>query len=61
MRRSTERILTTHAGSLPNLSEPPPSGGAELSAAVTGVVSRQRQIGLDLGWRPGRSGPDAAE
>ncbi|MGZ4351229.1 MAG: hypothetical protein ACXVRX_11990, partial [Solirubrobacteraceae bacterium] len=48
MRRSTERILTTHAGSLPNLSEPPPSDGAQLSAAVTDAVSRQRQIGLDL-------------
>jgi 5-methyltetrahydropteroyltriglutamate--homocysteine methyltransferase len=48
MRRSTDRILTTHAGSLPNLSEPPPAGEAELGAAVSEVVARQRDVGLDL-------------
>src|SRR6185312_3020574 len=48
MRRSTDRILTTHAGSLPNLSEPPASSPEELRAAVTEVVARQRELGLDL-------------
>lgn len=48
MRRSTDRILTTHAGSLPNLSEPPPANEQELSAAVREVVARQREVGLDL-------------
>ena len=48
MRRSTDRILTTHAGSLPNLSEPPPSDAQDLSAAVKEVVARQREVGLDL-------------
>lgn len=48
MRRSTDRILTTHAGSLPNLSEPPPANEQELSTAVTEVVARQREVGLDL-------------
>jgi 5-methyltetrahydropteroyltriglutamate--homocysteine methyltransferase len=48
MRRSTDRILTTHAGSLPNLAEPPAAGEAELRAAVADVVARQREVGLDL-------------
>lgn len=46
MRRSTERILTTHVGSLP---EPPGLGSVEKRmAAVADVVRRQREIGLDI-------------
>jgi 5-methyltetrahydropteroyltriglutamate--homocysteine methyltransferase len=48
MRRSADRILTTHAGSLPHLSEPPPANEQELRAAVNEVVARQRETGLDL-------------
>ena len=48
MRRSTDRILTTHAGSLPY----PGSGLAQdpdgLAAAVADVIARQRETGLDL-------------
>ena len=48
MQRSTERILTTHVGSLPEL-----PGGCDgsvqgLAAAVDGVVGRQRAVGLDV-------------
>lgn len=46
MRRSTDRILTTHVGSLP---EPP---GLETDeqrfAAVAEVVAKQRAVGLDI-------------
>ena len=48
MRRSTDRILTTHAGSLPN---PEPGLALDtdgLAAAVTDVIERQREAGLDL-------------
>jgi len=38
MRRSTERILTTHVGSLPLL------GGQSVAA----IVAKQRELGLDL-------------
>jgi 5-methyltetrahydropteroyltriglutamate--homocysteine methyltransferase len=48
MRRSTTRILTTHAGSLPNLAEPPAISEAELRGSVSEVVARQREVGLDL-------------
>jgi 5-methyltetrahydropteroyltriglutamate--homocysteine methyltransferase len=48
MRRSATAILTTHAGSLPHLAEPPPSSEPELRAAVDEVVARQRRVGLDL-------------
>ncbi len=62
MRRSTERILTTHTGSLPrtqtvvdlllaNMKQPGASQAA-LDAAVTeavaGVVEKQKQAGLDV-------------
>jgi 5-methyltetrahydropteroyltriglutamate--homocysteine methyltransferase len=40
MRRSTDRILTTHVGSLPNL-----DGGDDPVAAV---VRKQREIGIDI-------------
>jgi 5-methyltetrahydropteroyltriglutamate--homocysteine methyltransferase len=46
MRRSTERILTTHVGSLP---QPPGlTTGAERLAAVPGIVARQRSVGIDI-------------
>jgi 5-methyltetrahydropteroyltriglutamate--homocysteine methyltransferase len=46
MRRSTEDILTTHVGSLP---EPPGiENDEERLAAVAEVVARQRAIGLDI-------------
>src|SRR5579872_7524589 len=43
MRRSTDRILTTHVGSLPNL-----EGSLELADAVKAVVEKQRAIGIDI-------------
>jgi 5-methyltetrahydropteroyltriglutamate--homocysteine methyltransferase len=46
MQRSTNRILTTHVGSLPE-----PVGltsDAEHSAAVADVVAKQRAVGLDI-------------
>jgi 5-methyltetrahydropteroyltriglutamate--homocysteine methyltransferase len=51
MRRSTEKILTTHTGSLPW--EAPLAGDeqdydARLAAAVEAVVDRQRRLGLDI-------------
>jgi 5-methyltetrahydropteroyltriglutamate--homocysteine methyltransferase len=48
MRRSSERILTTHVGSLPSLES---SDGADPSAqrqAVERVVQRQRALGIDI-------------
>ncbi len=48
MRRSTERFLTTHAGSLPYPEPGLASDGYGLEAAVTNVVEQQRQTGLDL-------------
>jgi 5-methyltetrahydropteroyltriglutamate--homocysteine methyltransferase len=42
MQRSTDKILTTHVGSLPA----PPN--LEGEAAVRNVIERQRQIGLDI-------------
>jgi 5-methyltetrahydropteroyltriglutamate--homocysteine methyltransferase len=62
MERSTERILTTHTGSLPRPPElvellrrreaggpgDPAAFGAAVRAAVTGVVRRQVEAGLDV-------------
>jgi 5-methyltetrahydropteroyltriglutamate--homocysteine methyltransferase len=64
MQRSTERILTTHAGALPRPdaliramgggagTEPARDGGAELAALlprlVAGVVRRQVETGIDV-------------
>ena len=48
MKRSSSRILTTHAGSLPWLAEDAPTSDAQLGEAAAGVVARQRDIGLDL-------------
>jgi 5-methyltetrahydropteroyltriglutamate--homocysteine methyltransferase len=48
MRRSTDRILTTHVGSLPWLDGSPPADEAALRDAVAAVVAKQRELGLDL-------------
>jgi 5-methyltetrahydropteroyltriglutamate--homocysteine methyltransferase len=51
MRRSTEKILTTHTGSLPwevPLAGDEPDYDARLGAAVEAVVERQRRAGLDI-------------
>jgi hypothetical protein len=48
MKRSTSRILTTHAGSLPYADDVAPTSDDELRRAVADVVSRQRELGLDL-------------
>ena len=62
MRASSERILTSHAGSLPrpdalieaNRTRTAASGAdearfqAQLTAAVAGVVARQKALGIDL-------------
>ena len=51
MRRSTDRILTTHVGALPGPAETW-SGNAVaddvLEAAVEEVVARQRRAGVDI-------------
>jgi 5-methyltetrahydropteroyltriglutamate--homocysteine methyltransferase len=43
MRRSTERILVSHAGTLPR-----PEGIDDLPNAVTAVVKRQAEVGIDI-------------
>lgn len=48
MKRSTSRILTTHAGSLPWLYGDGPASDDVLRGAVADVVARQRELGLDL-------------
>jgi 5-methyltetrahydropteroyltriglutamate--homocysteine methyltransferase len=51
MRRSTERILTTHVGALPgpeDLWTHQEADQAKLSAAVADVVRRQREAGVDI-------------
>jgi len=51
MPRSTDRILTTHVGSLPPLMTIDPAAAdyeQQLDAHVAAVVARQRAIGLDL-------------
>ncbi len=47
MKRSTDRILTTHVGSLPAL-DTPGTGEAALSASVDAVVTKQRDLGIDI-------------
>jgi 5-methyltetrahydropteroyltriglutamate--homocysteine methyltransferase len=47
MRRSTDKILTTHIGALPELSPQAPDDDAKLKAEVRAVVAKQREIGLD--------------
>ena len=51
MRRSTERILTTHVGSLPDpddLREGEPGYEAILKRSVADVVAQQRDLGIDV-------------
>jgi 5-methyltetrahydropteroyltriglutamate--homocysteine methyltransferase len=51
MRRSTEKILTTHVGSLPDfvvIDPSAPDHEAQLKAAVGGAIAKQREIGLDI-------------
>jgi 5-methyltetrahydropteroyltriglutamate--homocysteine methyltransferase len=51
MKRSTDRILTTHVGSLPDverLDESALGYEAALRRSVDGVVRKQREIGLDV-------------
>jgi 5-methyltetrahydropteroyltriglutamate--homocysteine methyltransferase len=45
MRRSIERILTTHVGSLPILEH---LDGSDLRGSVEDVVRKQRDIGIDV-------------
>jgi 5-methyltetrahydropteroyltriglutamate--homocysteine methyltransferase len=51
MRRSTDRILTTHVGSLPDpadLREDAPDYEAVLRRSVADVVRQQRETGIDI-------------
>ncbi|HUZ67992.1 MAG TPA: cobalamin-independent methionine synthase II family protein [Beijerinckiaceae bacterium] len=49
MRRSENKILTTHVGSLPHLDGmPEKTAGDDLRRAVKDVVALQRDIGLDI-------------
>jgi 5-methyltetrahydropteroyltriglutamate--homocysteine methyltransferase len=51
VRRSSEKILTTHIGSLPDfviLDEKAADHEAQLNAAVSGAIARQRETGLDI-------------
>src|SRR5947209_15492943 len=43
MRRSTNRILVSHAGTLPR-----PANEQDLSAAVKQVVRKQVEVGIDI-------------
>ncbi|HTW21987.1 MAG TPA: cobalamin-independent methionine synthase II family protein [Candidatus Baltobacteraceae bacterium] len=48
MRRSTDKILTTHVGSLPGRRDSFANGEAGLSAAVREVIAQQRDTGIDV-------------
>src|SRR5208282_244903 len=51
MKRSADKILTTHVGSLPNLSvldKADPAYAQKLREAVAAVVAKQRAIGIDV-------------
>ncbi len=49
MKRSSDRILTTHVGSLPTLDEVAiGDGGAGERTAVNAVVAKQRALGVDV-------------
>lgn len=51
MKRSTDKILTTHVGSLPYLTEIDKNASdydAKLRAQIAAVVKKQRDIGLDV-------------
>jgi 5-methyltetrahydropteroyltriglutamate--homocysteine methyltransferase len=46
MKRSTDKILTTHVGSLPGRGEP--ASEQDLAGSVRRVVAAQKEIGLDI-------------
>jgi 5-methyltetrahydropteroyltriglutamate--homocysteine methyltransferase len=51
MRRSSEKILTTHVGSLPDFVVLDPAASdhdAKLASAVGDAIKRQREVGLDI-------------
>jgi 5-methyltetrahydropteroyltriglutamate--homocysteine methyltransferase len=51
MKRSTDKILTTHIGALPEpnpLDRDTPEYAAKLKTEVAAVVARQREVGLDV-------------
>ena len=51
LKRSSDRILTTHVGSLPGLSSFDPSSAGyreQVTAGVKRVVEQQREAGLDI-------------
>ena len=51
MKRSTDKILTTHVGSLPNLvtlDKADPAYKTKLREAVAAVIAKQRAIGIDI-------------
>ncbi len=51
MNRSTDRFLTTHVGSLPNivdLNEHAADYDSQLRSAVSDVAARQRELGIDI-------------
>src|SRR6516165_2482844 len=51
MRRSSEKILTTHIGSLPDfvvLDPAAPDHDAKLASVVADAIKRQREVGLDI-------------
>jgi 5-methyltetrahydropteroyltriglutamate--homocysteine methyltransferase len=48
MQRSSDRILTTHVGSLPGRGEIAASGRAVGAADIRGIVAAQREAGLDI-------------
>jgi len=51
MRRSSQKILTTHIGSLPDfvvLDPTAPDHDAKLTALVADAIQRQREVGLDI-------------
>jgi 5-methyltetrahydropteroyltriglutamate--homocysteine methyltransferase len=44
VKRSTDKILTTHVGSLPE----PDDAGLDLHAKINALVRQQREVGLDI-------------
>ena len=51
MRRSSQKILTTHIGSLPDfvvLDPKAPDHDAKLASLVADAIQRQREVGLDI-------------
>jgi 5-methyltetrahydropteroyltriglutamate--homocysteine methyltransferase len=51
MKRSTDKILTTHIGSLPELvplDKAAPNYAATLRTSVADIVAKQRQLGIDV-------------